>query len=129
MQGKVLIADDERHIRMLMEQALEGLLDEGVEILTADNGAEALRLVQSERPDLVFLDAMMPAMDGFEVCRIVKHELGLSDVYLAMLTAKGQEADRQRGERAGADLYLTKPFDPDELVELAHKVLSRHGVL
>jgi two-component system, OmpR family, alkaline phosphatase synthesis response regulator PhoP len=126
MQGKVLIADDERHIRMLMEQALEGLLDEGVEILAADNGAEALRLVQSERPDLVFLDAMMPAIDGFEVCRVIKHELGLSDVYVAMLTAKGQEADRQRGERAGADLYLTKPFDPDELVALAHEVLSRH---
>jgi DNA-binding response OmpR family regulator len=129
MQGKVLIADDERHIRMLMEQALEGLLDEGVEILTANNGAEALGLVQSERPDLVFLDAMMPSIDGFEVCRVVKHELGLSDVYVAMLTAKGQETDRQRGESAGADLYLTKPFDPDELVELAHKVLSRHRAL
>ena len=122
---KILIVDDETHIRLLIEQTLEELEDEGVELLIAGNGEEALRLIQAERPQLVFLDVMMPRMNGFDVCHAVKQELGYDDVYIIMLTAKGQELDKQRGQTAGADLYMTKPFDPDELLEKAREILLK----
>ncbi|MGH2537635.1 MAG: response regulator transcription factor [Candidatus Promineifilaceae bacterium] len=124
MTGKVLVVDDEAHIRLLIEQTLEELEDKGVAILTASNGQEGLAAIQAERPGLVFLDVMMPRMNGFDVCHAIKHELHLDGVYVVLLTAKGQEYDRQRGVEAGADLYMTKPFDPDALLELAEKVLG-----
>jgi DNA-binding response OmpR family regulator len=124
MNRKVLIVDDESYIRLLIEQTLEELEEQGVEILTADNGVVALSLIESQRPSVVFLDVMMPKMNGFDVCQKVKHELGLKDVYIVLLTAKGQEYDRQKGEEVGADIYMTKPFDPDELLELTEKVLG-----
>lgn len=124
MAAKVLIVDDEVHIRTLIEQTLEDLEDEGVELLTADNGADALALIEEERPSLVFLDVMMPKMNGFDVCHAVKNERGLSDIYVVMLTAKGQEFDKQRGVEVGADIYMTKPFDPDELLDKARTVLG-----
>jgi len=124
MSHKVLIADDEAYIRLLIEQSLEEFEDQGVEILTAKNGAEALQVIQDEEPALVFLDVMMPQMNGYDVCRAVKQDLGLDGTYIVILTAKGQEFDRQRGEQAGANIYMTKPFDPDELIGLARKVLA-----
>lgn len=124
MSAKVLIVDDEAHIRLLLEQALEDLEDEGVELLTAADGDEALELIQKEKPNLVFLDVMMPKRDGFDVCNRVKHLLGLNDVYIVMLTAKGQEYDRQKGMAVGADLYMTKPFDPDAILEKAEEILG-----
>jgi two-component system alkaline phosphatase synthesis response regulator PhoP len=123
-QKKVLIVDDEAFIRLLIEQTLEDLEEEGIEILTADNGVDALGLVKSEHPRLVFLDVMIPRMSGFDVCRTIKQDLQMADVYVVILTAKGQEYDRQVGQDVGADLYMTKPFDPDELLDLAAKVLS-----
>ncbi len=122
--SKILVVDDEAHIRLLIEQTLEELEDQGVEILTADNGADALETIKTEKPELVFLDVMMPKMNGFDVCKTVKHELKMSGVYIALLTAKGQEYDKQKGAEVGADLYLTKPFDPDELLAKAQEVLG-----
>ena len=124
MESKILVVDDEAHIRLLIEQTLEELEDQGFEILTADNGADALDLIKSEKPKLVFLDVMMPKMNGFDVCHTVKRELGMDDVYVVMLTAKGQEFDRQRGVEVGANVYMTKPFDPDELLAKANEVLG-----
>jgi len=124
MASKILIVDDEVYIRLLIEQTLEELEDQDVELLTASNGDEALNLIKTETPRLVFLDVMMPKMNGFDVCSAVKNELGMRDVYVVMLTAKGQEFDRQKGEQAGANVYMTKPFDPDELLELAKSVLG-----
>ncbi len=124
MAKKLLIVDDESHIRMLIEQALEELENDGVEFLSADNGEKALELIRNENPELVFLDVMMPRMNGMEVCRRVKQELSLSDVYIILLTAKGQELDKQRGQEVGADLYLTKPFDPEVLLVKAKEVLG-----
>jgi two-component system alkaline phosphatase synthesis response regulator PhoP len=124
MAAKVLIVDDELHIRTLIEQTLEDLEDEGVELLAASNGAEALELIEAEQPRLVFLDVMMPKMNGFDVCDAVKNRLGMSDVHVVMLTAKGQEFDKQRGAEVGADVYMTKPFDPDELLAKARDVLG-----
>jgi DNA-binding response OmpR family regulator len=124
MNKKILIVDDEPHIRILLEQTLEDLEDEAVELLTADNGQEALDTIKSERPDLVFLDVMMPKMNGFDVCNAVKNELGIKDIYIVMLTAKGQEFDKLKGKEVGADLYMTKPFDPDEVVKKSMQVLG-----
>jgi len=124
MVGSVLVADDEAHIRLLIEQALEDLEERGVVILMAEHGIQALEMIRAQKPRLAFLDIMMPRMNGYEVCRAVRDDLGLQDVYLVLLTAKGQTADRQLGEQSGADLYLTKPFDPDELLEIAEMVLG-----
>jgi two-component system alkaline phosphatase synthesis response regulator PhoP len=124
MSQKILIVDDEAHIRMLIEQTLEELEDEGVEFFTAENGEEALEIIQSEKPNLVFLDVMMPKMNGMEVCRRVKQELKLDNVFIILLTAKGQELDRQRGQEVGANVYMTKPFDPESILNKAKEVLE-----
>jgi two-component system alkaline phosphatase synthesis response regulator PhoP len=124
MDKKILIIDDEPHIRVLLEQTLEDFEDEGVEIFTAKDGQEGLAMIQEEHPDLVFLDVMMPKMNGFDVCNTVKNELQLKDVYVVMLTAKGQEFDKQKGLEVGADTYMTKPFDPDAIIEKAQEILG-----
>ena len=121
---KILIVDDEPHLRTLIHQTLEELEDEGVELLTASNGEEALNSIRADQPNLVFLDVMMPKKNGFDVCHAAKHEFGLSQVYIILLTAKGQEFDKQRGQEVGADLYMTKPFDPDALLAKARLVLG-----
>ncbi|HEY9799531.1 response regulator transcription factor [Anabaena azotica] len=124
MNQKILIVDDEPNIVILMEQALESLEEEGVELLTARNGVEALEIIKTEKPNLVFLDVMMPKMSGLEVCQLVKNELEMTDVYIIMLTAKGQEFDKQKGIDVGADLYLTKPFRPKEVLEKSIQILG-----
>lgn len=124
MSKKLLIVDDEAHIRMLIEQTLEELEDEGVEFLTAENGEQALEIIQAENPELVFLDVMMPKMNGMEVCRRVKKDLTMNDVYIVLLTAKGQELDRMKGQEVGADVYMTKPFDPEMILSKAKEVLQ-----
>ena len=124
MEQKILIVDDEAHIRMLIAQTLEELEDEGVNFFSAENGEEALEIIQAENPQLVFLDVMMPKMNGMEVCRRVKKELALDKVFIVLLTAKGQELDRQKGQEVGADLYMTKPFDPEMILKKAREVLG-----
>ncbi|MES1215166.1 MAG: response regulator [Bacteroidota bacterium] len=124
MARKLLIVDDEAHIRMLIEQTLEDLEDDDVEFLTAENGEIALEIIQRENPQLVFLDVMMPKMNGMEVCRRVKKELGLNNVFIVLLTAKGQELDRLKGQEVGADVYMTKPFDPEVILAKAKEVLG-----
>jgi len=120
----VLIVDDEQHIRLLIEQTLEELEDEGIRLLTAADGEEALEVVGIHRPELVFLDVMMPKKNGFEVCGAIKHERGLAGTKVVLLTAKGQAVDREAGMAAGADRYVTKPFDPDELLAMARELLG-----
>ena len=122
--NRILIVDDEAHLRTLIQQTLEELEDEGVELVTASNGEEALKKIEALSPNLVFLDVMMPKLSGFDVCSRAKHVLGLNGVFIVLLTAKGQEFDRQKGQEAGADLYMTKPFDPDALLQKAREVLG-----
>ena len=126
MNRRILIVDDERRTLLLMERTLRDLQDEheDVEILTASDGEEALEIIAAERPALVYLDLMMPRVGGLDVCRAVKGEPGLQDTYIVMLTAMGQEVDRQKAEEVGADLYLTKPFDPDKVLAIAKDVLG-----
>jgi len=126
MPGKILIVDDEIHIRMLLEQTLEDLEEEnGVQIFTAANGEEGLALIRRERPDVVFLDIMMPKLNGYEVCRKVKEDPSLACILnIVLLTAKGQEVDRKQGLELGAKQYMTKPFDPDEVLHTAKSLLG-----
>lgn len=124
MELKLLIVDDEPHIRMLLAQTLEELEDEDVVFFTAENGEEAVEIIQTEKPQLVFLDVMMPKMNGMEVCRKIKKELAMNEVFIVLLTAKGQEMDRQKGHEVGADLYMTKPFDPEAILNKAKEVLG-----
>lgn len=124
LQPTVVIVDDEPHIRSLLEQTLEDLEDEGVIIVVASDGLEGLELIRQHRPGLVLLDVMMPLMNGFDVCETVKQKDRLEEVTVVLLTAKGQEYDRQRGSEVGADRYMTKPFDPDEIMKLARVALE-----
>lgn len=117
MSATVLIAEDEAHIRLLIEQTIEDLEDEGVTILTVADGEAALQTVKAERPVLVLLDVMMPKLNGFDVCMRIKSDPELGETKVFLLTAKGQEYDQARGREAGADAYITKPFDPDALLE------------
>jgi len=120
----VLIVDDEQHIRLLIEQTLEELEDDGVALLTATNGDEALDVVGHHHPALVFLDVSMPKVDGFEVARTIKADPALAGTTVIMLTARGQAVDREEGFAAGANEYLTKPFDPDDLLARARTALG-----
>lgn len=121
---KLLIVDDEPHIRMLLEQTLEELEDEDVEMFIATNGQEAYEIIQKEKPQLVFLDVMMPKMNGFEVCQKIKIDLEMEDVHIILLTAKGQEMDKEKGLSVGANEYMTKPFDPDSILNKAMNILG-----
>ena len=125
MTQKVLIIDDEIHIRTLLKQTLEDLEETyGVEILTASNGEEGLALIRNELPAIVFLDIMLPQKNGYDVCKTVTKDPKLKDIKIILLTAKGQEIDRVRGMEAGALKYMTKPFDPDEVVALTKNLLT-----
>ncbi|WP_243545235.1 response regulator transcription factor [Pseudodesulfovibrio tunisiensis] len=125
MPKKILIVDDEVHIKMLLEQTLEELEDEyDVELFTASDGEEGLDFIRSERPDLVFLDIMMPKMNGYEVCRVVMDDDELKSTQIILLTAKGQEVDRKQGLELGAKMYMTKPFDPDEILKVSKDLLA-----
>ena len=115
---KILIVDDEPIIVNTVRAYLE---PEGYTVYTAADGPAALRAARSFRPDLVVLDLMLPGLDGIEVLRRLRQE---SDVYVLILTAKGQSADRLRGFEAGADEYLAKPFDPTYLVSRAAELLG-----
>ena len=123
----VLIVDDEQHIRLLIEQTLEELEDDGVELLTASDGEEALDVVANHHPELVFLDVMMPKKNGFEVSAAIKADPAHAGTTVILLTAKGQAVDRDQGLAAGADQYLTKPFDPDDLLRRAREALGLAG--
>lgn len=117
---KVLVVDDEPFIcRSLSFVLLKG----SYEVIQARDGQEALEMIARERPDLVFLDVMMPKVNGFDVTRQVKADPDLRATKIVLLTAKGQDSDRQTGEAAGADAYMTKPFSPTKILERARALL------
>jgi DNA-binding response OmpR family regulator len=120
-QKKILIADDNQNIRDALTYLLE---DEGYELLLAKDGAEALRKVRDLRPDILFLDIMMPEINGYDVCRTIKADPLLKDTYIIMLTAKGQVAEQERGKEVGADEYIVKPFSPMEILAKVKQILQ-----
>ena len=118
---KLLIVDDDAGVRSLVRMTL----DAGwVEIMEAADGDEALDMVRVHRPDLVLLDVMMPTTDGFKVCAAIKKDPELTGTMVMMLTAMAQDADRARGEAAGADDYFTKPFSPTALIAKVEEALG-----
>ena len=117
---KILIADDNENIREALTYLLE---DEGYKLWMAKDGVEALKEVRNVRPDILFLDIMMPEMNGYDVCRIIKNDPELSKTYVIMLTAKGQVAEQERGKEVGADEYIVKPFSPMEILSKIKKLL------
>jgi len=119
---QILIVDDEAFIRVLLKQTLEDLEDMGVDLLVAADGEEGVEIALRRRPDLIFLDVMMPKLNGYEVCRRIK-EVD-SRAYIMLLTAKGQAVDKEKGLAVGANEYVTKPFDPDYVLERAAEVLG-----
>ncbi len=121
MAKKILAVDDEKHIVRLVQVNLER---QGYEVVTAFDGKEALEKVESERPDLVVLDVMMPYMDGFEVLKNLKKNPETRDIPVIMLTAKAQDADVFRGWQSGVDCYLTKPFNPMELIAFVKRIFK-----
>jgi len=120
-QKKVLVVDDERHIVRLIQVNLERA---GYQVVTAFDGAEALKKVAADKPDLIVLDIMMPRMDGFEVLKRLKAKPESSEIPVIMLTAKAQDADVFRGWASGVSAYLTKPFSPIELITFANRIFS-----
>ena len=121
---KILIIDDEPTMRALLMETLEELEDKGVEILIAEDGEEGVEIVRTEKPDFIILDVTMPGMNGFEVCDIVKNKLGMKDVYVLMLTASVMGLNKQNYKDVGADNFMTKPFDPDEIIKETAKILK-----
>lgn len=124
MPKKILAVDDERHIVRLVEVNLQRA---GYEVVTAYDGREALEKVKSEKPDLVVLDVMMPYMDGFEVLKNLKADPETEQIPVIMLTAKAQDADVFRGWQSGVDCYLTKPFNPMELLTFVKRIFDSLG--
>lgn len=116
---KILVVDDERHIVRLIQVNLER---QGYNVVTAHDGKEALEKVASEKPDLVVLDVMMPYMDGFEVLRTLRRNPETAELPVIMLTAKAQDMDVFRGYQEGVDMYLTKPFNPQELLTFVRRI-------
>ena len=121
MPKKILAVDDERHIVRLVEVNLQRA---GYEVVTAYDGREALEKVKAENPDLVVLDVMMPYMDGFEVLKNLKADPTTAEIPVIMLTAKAQDADVFRGWQSGVDCYLTKPFNPMELLTFVKRIFD-----
>jgi len=123
---KILIVDDDPIIRNLLLQIMEPFEEYGIELLNANDGKAALDIIKTSEPEVVFLDVMMPNINGFEVCKTVKNDYLLKDTYIIMLTAKGQEIDRQKAMDCGADYYITKPFNIDEILKKISTVLGIH---
>lgn len=121
-QKKILIADDNENIREALTYLLE---DEGYQLSLAKDGAETLRKVKEVRPDILFLDIMMPEINGYDVCRTIKADPSLRNIYVIMLTAKGQVSEQERGKEVGADEYIVKPFSPMEILSRIKKILAR----
>ena len=121
---KILITDDEPYMIMLLKETLERLEDKGIKLLTANNGREAIESIKAEKPEFVILDIIMPEVNGFEVCNFIKSELGAKDIYVLMLTTDGQGFNKRKSECVGADLFMTKPFDPDAIIKEVSRVLN-----
>lgn len=122
MSKRILIVDDENYIRLLLARTLEELEFCGVELHFAEDGPTGLARARALRPDLVFLDLMMPGMSGADVCQAIRRDPDLSATHVIILTAKGQLPDFP--DDAGPHEYLTKPFDPDHIISRAAEVLD-----
>ncbi len=121
-KGKILIVEDDRDI---VEMVAYNLKEEGYETLSALNGEDGVQLARKRQPNLIILDIMLPLIDGFEVCKILKNDDMTADIPIIILSAKSQETDKVVGLELGADDYVTKPFSPRELIARIRAILRR----
>lgn len=120
--SKVIVIDDEPFILMMIEDKLRR---SGIQVVTLRESINAIPIIRKERPDLIILDWMMPELSGIDLCKMIKSDDDLKDIPVFMLTAKGQDADKQLGLKSGAIQYITKPFSPRALLDMVKKVLDR----
>ncbi|MDV4151241.1 response regulator transcription factor [Clostridium sp. AL.422] len=119
---KILVVDDEDHIVELISY---NLISSGYNVITANNGVDAVRLSKEENPSLILLDLMIPGLDGYDVCKAIRSDSNTKDISIIMLTAKGEELDKILGLELGADDYITKPFSIRELLARIKAILRR----
>ena len=110
---EILIVDDDKFVRRILKEAFD---KEGWTCHEADNGLEALRLAREIHPDAVILDVMLPGLDGYKICRMLKYDENFADISIVMVTSRARQTDRDTGYSTGADHYITKPFKPEEVV-------------
>lgn len=122
MPQKILVIEDDPDVRDILQVRLGSA---GYEVITAPAGLDGLKTVYRESPDLIILDLMLPQLDGFQLCRILKFDERYRDIPIMMLTAKTEHKSIQLGLKAGANKYLTKPFEPEQVVSEAHKLLDK----
>ncbi len=125
MSKSILIVDDEAYIVTSLEYVMKSA---GFEVGVARDGEEALAKVEEMTPDLVILDVMMPKLDGFEVCERIRANPAWNTVRIIMLTAKGRDAEREKGMSLGADDYLTKPFSTRDILKRATEIMDGNAV-
>jgi CheY-like chemotaxis protein len=123
MAGRVLVVDDSKVIRDLIAVNLEL---EGYDVMRAVDGIEALEMVAVQRPDVITVDVLMPRLDGFEMVQRLRADPATADIPVIAVTGLASAADRERGQKVGVDVYLTKPFEPGELVETVARLIA-HG--
>jgi two-component system, OmpR family, alkaline phosphatase synthesis response regulator PhoP len=121
-KGKILVVDDEIYIVHILDFSL-GM--EGYEVMTALDGEQALEKARASHPDLIVLDIMMPKLDGYETCKMLKADESTKDIPVILLSAKGRNVDQKVGFEVGADDYITKPFSPRKLVERINALLGQ----
>lgn len=120
MAKKILVVEDDPHIIKMLELRLKA---SGFEVITATDGISGLEKAKTEKPDLIIQDLMLPGMDGYKICRILKFDEVYKEIPIIMLTARGQDEDRLKGEQMGADFYMTKPYKSEELLEKINELL------
>jgi len=121
MAKRILIVDDEPNIVLMLQARLQA---NGFECLTAEDGLSALELAKKEKPDLIILDLMLPKMDGYKVCGLLKKDARYAKIPIVMFTARAQDEDKNLGEEVGADAYIVKPFEPQVLLGKIQELLQ-----
>jgi len=122
MGKKILVVDDEIQLVEMVKSRLQA---NGYIVLTAGDGQEALEKARKEKPDLIILDLMLPKIDGYKVCRMLKFDEKYKKIPILMFTARAQESDKKLGEEVGADGYITKPFEPSVLISKIHELIGK----
>jgi DNA-binding response OmpR family regulator len=122
MGKKILLVDDENNIVTILEARL---MANGYDVVTASDGQEGLAKARSEKPDLIILDIMLPKLDGYKVCRMLKFDDQYKHIPIILFSARTQDSDLETGKQQGADAYITKPFQPDALLSKIKELLPQ----
>ena|SRR3990172_3296990 len=121
MGKKILVTEDSPTVLEILKSVLE---EEGYEVIAATDGQQALNLAKTDKPDLIVLDLMLPKIDGYKVCRILKFDEKYKNIPIIMLTARTKESDENLGKEVGADAYIRKPFQPEVIIDQIRKLLN-----